>query len=199
MNVDDDEYRCLNEVIQGDSEEMIDEDDHYVYNEKFGAIAPRVTGFISVFASGLILYIICISSTRLSTVYHRIMGAMSVADMLGSLAIGLTTIPMPKPQSSEAVDSYEFEGARFGNIDTCTVQGFFFIFGSLGTYLYNGSLCVYYACAIAFTMHESRIRKSVEPVLHFLPIGLGIGIGISPIIMKMYNPTPGSAWCSIRE
>jgi hypothetical protein len=177
----------------------VDEEGHYVYTEAFGAVVPRFSGSISFFASGLIIYVIFRSPAKLSTVYHRIMFGMGIADMLTSLAMALTTIPMPRPNISEVVDSYGFEGSRYGNTGTCTAQGFFFMLGGLGTYLYNGTLCFYYACAIAFTMHESNIKKKVEPLLHLIPVGLGIVITSYPIFTEMYNPTPGSSWCTIRK
>jgi len=180
-------------------EEEVNEDDHYVYNERFGAVAPRITGSISVLASALIIYVIFRSSDGLSSIYHRIMLGMSFADILGSMAVAFTHLPMPMPNMSEVIDSYEFEGTRLGNTQTCTAQGFFFVLGTVGTYVYNGTLCVYYACVIAFTMRESNVKKKVEPFLHLIPLGLGLGIALIPIFYEMYNPTPGSAWCSIRN
>jgi hypothetical protein len=63
---------------------------------KYGAIVPRVTGFLSAISSLIIMYVIVRSSRGLSTIYHRIMFCMSVFDIFTSVAMGLTTLPMPK-------------------------------------------------------------------------------------------------------
>jgi hypothetical protein len=63
---------------------------------RYGAIVPRVTGFLSAISSMLIMYVIVRSSRGLSTIYHRIMFCMSVFDIFTSVAMGLTTLPMPK-------------------------------------------------------------------------------------------------------
>jgi hypothetical protein len=62
----------------------------------YGAIVPRMTGFLSAISSMLIMYVIVRSSRGLSTIYHRIMFGMSVFDIFTSVAMGLTTLPMPK-------------------------------------------------------------------------------------------------------
>ncbi len=155
-------------LLAGDDDGNREEDDHYVYNEHFGELAPRITGSISVISSALIIYVILRSPNGLSTIYHRIMFGMSFADILGSAAIAFTHLAMPRPGISEIIDNYGFEGTRLGNTDTCTAQAFFFVFGSTATYGYNNSLCVYYACIIAFSMHEARVTRKVEPFLHLL-------------------------------
>jgi hypothetical protein len=169
-------------LLAGDDDGNREEDDHYVYNEHFGELAPRITGSISVISSALIIYVILRSPNGLSTIYHRIMFGMSFVDILGSAAIAFTHLAMPRPGISEIIDNYGFEGTRLGNTDG-----------------YNNSLCVYYACIIAFSMHEARVTRKVEPFLHFLPIGSSIGMASIALFYEMYNPTPGSAWCTIRE
>ncbi len=54
---------------------------------------------------------------------------------------------------------------------------------------YNATLCVYYACAIAFKMREDKIVKWVEPILHIVPLVVGLGYAIPPFFTKMYNAT----------
>ena len=94
------------------------------FKDDFAAIVPRITGSMSVISSSLIITIILRSTRKLSTVYHRIMFGMSCADILGSIAMSLTTLPMP----SEDVPS-TWAGTRLGNVYTCTAQGFLFILG----------------------------------------------------------------------
>jgi len=66
-----------------------------VYVSEYGAIVPRITAGTSAVSSFLILYLLLRSKTKLSTIYNRIMFGMSMADVLGSLAMSLTTLPMP--------------------------------------------------------------------------------------------------------
>jgi hypothetical protein len=61
---------------------------------------------------------------------------------------------------------------------------------------YNAMLCVYYACAIAFTMKEKNIKKYVEPILHGLPFVIGLALSAPPLFSGMYNPGISAyAWC----
>ena len=86
-----------------------------------------------------------------------------------------------------------------GNTMTCTLQGFFFIFGSTGTFLYNGALCVFYTATIAFSVDGARYKRRFELVSHLVPIIVALSIAIYPLPLQMYNLTEGSAWCTIKE
>jgi hypothetical protein len=168
-----------------------------VYTTSFGAILPRITGIPSSIASILIIYVVLTSTNGFSSIYHRIMVGLSIADFLESTAMSLTTIPMPR--DSDAVDSYDFQGTRLGNLQTCTAQGFFYIFGSFATFAYTGSLCVYYLCAIALAMQELRISKFIEPVLHIIPLVIALLVSVPLLFLEMYNPTSENAWCTARR
>ena len=74
------------------------------YHTPFAAIAPRFSGSLSAIASGLIIVAILKSDTKMKTVYHRIMFFMSCADISASIAMALTTIPMPQHMSQEIMD-----------------------------------------------------------------------------------------------
>jgi hypothetical protein len=119
-------------------------------------------------------------------------------DIMGSIAMALTTLPMPKYLPDTGPDSIPYEewkGTKLGNTQTCEEQGFFFTFGLSAMFCYNSMLCVYYACAIALKMQERRIRRFVEPILHLLPISLGLIFSIKPLIDKNYNPSGLKSWC----
>jgi len=109
--------------------------------------------------------------------------------------MALAALPMPKQNPCE--EGYEWDALRIGNTQSCTAQGFFYVFGSVTMYQYNAMLCVYYACAIAFQMKEHKIRRKVEPFLHLIAIGYGLGLGITPIFYELYNGTEFESWCSI--
>jgi len=166
------------------------------FTSSFAAIAPRVAGSLSVISSALIIYVILLSRTKLSSIYHRIMFGMSVADIIGSFAMALTTLPMPKhlPREDE-FEQYQFAGTRLGNTQTCTAQAFSVYLGFITMFGYNASLCVYYACAIALRMKEKVIRRYIEFMIHLAPITIASGIAISQLRSGGYNPSPWQAWC----
>jgi len=162
----------------------------------YAALVPRFTGGISAISSTLIIYVILRSETRLSSIYHRIMFGMSLADISGSIAMALTTLPMPSYMPKEEIFGYNWTGTRLGNEYTCNTQGFFAFFGMTCMFNYNAMLCVYYACAIAFTMREKHIQKYVEPVLHGFPIAIGLALALPPLFYEMYNPgITAYPWC----
>lgn len=166
------------------------------YATDFAALVPRFTGSLSFLGSALIVYVILTSGQKLSTTYHRLMFGMSITDMIGSLAMSLTSLPMPKSMPYEKEFGYHWAGTRLGNTITCNIQGFMFTIGTTSMFAYNGFLCVYYACAIGFMMRERNIRKYVEPFLHGFPILLGLTYGIIPLFLDMYNPSGLVAFCS---
>ena len=160
-----------------------------VDRQKFGEIAPRITGSLSVLSSVLIIVLVLRSSTCLSSTYHRIMVGLSITDIFSSAAMALTHLPMPKPGLSECVDLYSYQGLRLGNTHTCTAQGFFSTFGVMSTYSYNAGLTVYFACAIYFKLKRRTIQNRVEPVLHSLALLVPLALAILPIIDGNYNPS----------
>ena len=173
-------------------------------HESFAAIVPRITGSMSAVSSSLVIYLIYRSKPKLSTIYHRIMFCMSVADILASTAIALTTLPMPREDDPywEGVDlsieDNSWSGqTKLGTRQTCVAQGFFYSSGMSIMFCYNGALCTYYACAIAFRMKEAQIRKKIEPIIHGLPLFLGLYTSI-PYFMEggIYNPSPQDSWCT---
>ena len=163
---------------------------------QFAALVPRFTAGISALSSSMIIYIIFRSKAGLTTIYHRIMFGMSTSDILSSIAIGLTTLPMPKELP---FDSPFFEGTRLGNSETCKAQGFFFTFGNMTMFSYNGMLFLYYTCAIVFQMTEDQIVRYVESVLHLFPLTFSLVIAILSLVNEMYNVTQWAAWCMISK
>jgi hypothetical protein len=169
----------------------------------FAVIVPRFSGSLSAIASSLIIVAILKSDTKLKTVYHRIMFFMSCADISGSIAMALTTLPMPKHMSQEIMDIdghlslYEnWAGIKLGNTQTCEAQGFFYAFGVSTMYAYNAMLCIYYVCAIVFGMREDRIIKNVEPFLHLFAFTFGFGPSVYSLVSDFYNPSGWDIWCT---
>ncbi len=107
------------------------------------AIVPRLTGILSAVSSSLIIFLIFRSASRISTIYHRIMFAMSIFDIMGSIAMSFTSILMPKEMPLEKeLGMLSWPGARYGNTFTCDVQGFLATFGPTCMTGYNIALCL---------------------------------------------------------
>jgi len=163
------------------------------------AIVTRITAGMSIVSSSIILYVILMSASRLSPVYHRIMFCMSVFDIIGSFGMSLTSLPMPRQMPQEEELGFSWPGVRYGNTFTCNLQGFCIFFCTTCMLGYNVSLCVYYACAIALRFSEKNIRKYVQPFLLTLPIATGLWIAAPPLFHELYNPpttTMSCAWCN---
>jgi hypothetical protein len=164
----------------------------------YGAIVPRFTGTISVVASSIIIYLIIRSDDKLGSVYHRIMFGMSIADVISSTAMALSSLPMPRdltPYNLKYADVWV--GTRLGNKGTCSAQGFSFFFGINAMFAYNGMLCLYYAFTIAFRMKEYKVVRFIEPIMHIFSIGLALTVSIINLIAGSYNPNGREAWCTV--
>jgi len=166
------------------------------YGSSFGAIVPRISGSMSLFGSVVIITVILRSSAGLKTSYHRLMFGMSLFDICASVAMGLSHLPMP---ANDLWYDTSFQGTKFGNTATCTMQGFFFVFGSTGTFVYNGALCIFYTSTIAFSMDVDSFKRRFELVSHLVPIAVALSLAIYPLPSQMYNLTEGAAWCNIKR
>jgi len=165
----------------------------YVQNFNTSIAMPIVAGLSSAFsvlADLAIIVFVLRSTTRLSTVYHRIMLGMSLGDLLASLATMLTTIPVP------AGVIYEYAGATLGNNFTCSLQGFAFWFGSSIAFLYCAGLSIYYLCYVKYKMKDDQIKKCIEPLIHTLIFLFSIVGPVTFVVNKRFNPTPLKAWCT---
>jgi len=153
------------------------------------SLIPMVTGSISCIGSVIIIALILRSQSGLSSAYHRIIFGLSVSDIIHSLALGLVSIPMPKgtPNAWKAL----------GNLTTCDLQGFFYMFGAMAAPAYNCSLSFYYMYKIKFKTSEEDMRKYKEPFLHGIPILLALICAIIPLSLGSFNPSV--SWCWIQS
>ena len=163
-----------------------------VYTSNLGSNIVRTTGSVSAISSLLLIVLIYRSRIRLSTVYHRIMFCMSLSDILASVAMALTTLPMPKDMIYTQFDMQEVHG----NNATCNAQGFAFFVGANLTFGLNASLCVYYLFSIRYKISEARIREKIEPYLYLGSVMISLPIGVILLFTETYNPSPWEAWCT---
>jgi hypothetical protein len=162
-----------------------------------GWVIPTVTSIIPFFASALIIYIIARSDrNRYTATYHRIMVCMSIADMLSSFAISLTTIPMP----TDVNEVYNFDGNSYGTVVTCEIQAITYVLGMRLSAGASICLSVYYLLTIRYHVSHEVITRCVEPT--FLIVTLLVAI-IRPIFIllrrQLYNPTPFLSMCTMGE
>jgi hypothetical protein len=118
------------------------------------AWVPRISALLSIFGSSMIIYDVLRDKTKRSSVFHTLMVAMSVFDIFGSIAWGLTTLPIPEYENGETSGIYGAEG----NEATCKMQGFLFQLG-LTSMFYNMSLSFYFLLVVSYGMRESQLKK----------------------------------------
>jgi len=124
-------------------------------------ITVTTSATVSVLSSLTILYVVYRSERQFRSVYHRIITGIAFFDLISSLAIALTTIPMPKDVI------YPFEGQRvYGTVETCEAQGFMITFGFLGSLCMSCGLSIFYASIIHFRMKDRKLRRCLEPTIH---------------------------------
>ena len=128
------------EMTRSNSTTMITSSSSWLEEDNFnfttGAIAiATCSGSVSFLCSMITVYIILKSPKAVfHTPYHRIMLLLSTGDMITSLGVALTTLPMPK----DVV--YAFAQKSYGNVLTCSIQAMVVISGSAGTLLISSLL-----------------------------------------------------------
>ena len=133
------------------------------------------------------------------------MFGMSFADVFASSAMALiTTLPMPRNDDPVwfKIERWVAGGIKWedqtklGNMQTCEAQAFFYSTCVTIMFAYNGMLCIYYACAIAFRMRDEKTRKKVEPFIHIVPLGAGLSNAIPSFLNGYYGPIDNEACCT---
>lgn len=164
----------------------LNDENNNFYFTKAGIIVPTVTGSISFLSSLTVVSFILRS--RVNNVYHRIIFCMSFFDMLTSLAIALTTIPMPSDVT------YPFDGPSYGTVQTCEAQGFIYMLGYGMVVCMNMTLNIYYLCTLRFEMNDKAFSQYMEPILYVLSTVISM-LSICPLKESMINPTSFAPFC----
>ncbi len=181
------EFRSLDHDDRADMET--------IYTSLEGILVSTISAFISCAASILVISLIIRSEKGLSgSVYHRIMFGMSIADLLQSLPMALTTLPMPTDMIYR--NGYQYQGLIIGNNTSCNVQGYLIYLGAMASIVYNASLSVYYLCSLKYNMSDEDFKRRIEPSLHIFSIVPAIIIPIFTIDSGEIHPDPrGATWC----
>ena len=184
------------EMTRSNSTTMITSSSSWLEEDNFnfttGAIAiATCSGSVSFLCSMITVYIILKSPKAVfHTPYHRIMLLLSTGDMITSLGVALTTLPMPK----DVV--YAFAQKSYGNVLTCSIQAMVVISGSAGTLLISSLLYIYYLCSLVFQMSDAKFRKYVETPFIMGSIGFLLYLLIAIVDFENMNPSPKAVWCS---
>jgi len=121
------------------------------------------------------------------------MFGMSLFDMIQSLAMAFTTLPMPSDMLYD-----QFHGLVAGNTSTCDLQAFAIIFGSLAAIMFNPLLSIYYLFSIRFKMSDERFKRRLEPIMYCVVIILSFILSSAGAHFGQYNPSPQTyPWCGV--
>ena len=155
-----------------------------------GYILPTITSFISFLSS--LTIVVFILRSRSNTVYHRIIFLISIFDMISSIAVSLSTLPLP-PESHLI---YPFKGPSFGSVLACEIQGLVYTTGFAMVLLLGTVLNIYYVCKLVYNMEDAVFRKRIEPILYAFCVA---GVFIPDIFIWRqdgFNPSPYNPFCA---
>lgn len=159
------------------------------YEGSVAFILPVISGSLSFLSSSFIVWLIWRS--RRNSSYHRIMAFMSVWEMIRSLCIALSTVPMPKDVI------YTYYGNSYGNVKTCEVQAFLIIVGSGMALFANICLTLYYLLTIRYYVKEHTLKRYVEPIFLVLSTVLSLVLPVLFLKIEYLNPTPYEVFCNV--
>ncbi len=145
-------------------------------------VTPMLTGAVSCIASITIIISIKMSKIKLSNMYRRLIFSTCFFDIFQSVSQAVSTVPIPK--------GYIWGAA--GNNVSCSIQGFFLVFGTSGAVWYSASLTLYFLLVVV-GMPEAKL-KNVERYLHAFPILYALAVSILIYAMGNYNPNYTVCW-----
>ena len=155
------------------------------------ALAPKFSALLSIFGSSFIMYDVMFKTGKAfsssSSPHYRILLGMSACTFVVSFfGFFMSTWPIP---------SHENVFWASGNQATCNAQGFFSQF-SLTVVMYNASLSAYYKTTIRDQGYSLRFPWLLEPLLHIIPLTVGIGTASAGIALDLYNSNGWECWIS---
>jgi hypothetical protein len=149
------------------------------------SIANMTTGSISFIASILLVTHILRSHECLCSTYHRLIFGLSVADIISSFGIALSSTMTPKEIS------YLVPFAS-GNAATCDAQGFLIHFPVFVSACYNCCICFYYLAIISYSKRYDYIQRKLEPWFHGISILFPLVINVILVATDSFNAFNGS-------
>ena len=172
-------------------------------------IIPTVSGTASLLFSVLGISIILRSSyrdtsetlshpTRGSAAssmspYHRIMCFMFFWDIVSSVAIAMTVLPMP----ADVQETYPFPGKAYGNATTCAIQGLTIAGGQFFALYANCMLNVYYVCTLGYGISIEKINRRMLPIMFTISVLISFPVLIPIYYLGLFNPRRHEPYCYI--
>ena len=134
-------------------------------------------------------------STSISSqgAYHRIVACISFADMISSLSIAITTIPMPK-NFIQVYPGFS-PGYSYGSVATCEAQGFLYLLGVELSFSATSILSLYYLLTIRYDISDQTIKTRLQPCALLIALGLSGFHAVSRLQDNLINPVPFVSWC----
>lgn len=156
-------------------------------------IIPTTTATISALSSLLVVTIIGRSWLVRSEigVYHLIILMMSSSDLISSIPMALTTLPMP----ADVRQFYPFASKSYGNIATCEAQGFLISFGMNMAMGCTCILCVYYVSVIKYGIMADTFKKRVLPILFSFFFTAALTFSCIILVNDYFNPLLHEPYC----
>lgn len=160
-------------------------------------IAP-FTALLSILSSGAIVYMMlsdfdkkirdqsCSNPHTRQQPRNRFLLAMGLVDILASLGVLFSALPMPKES--------QLYGA-FGNQTTCVIQGFLIELGMTVIPCYNACQCIWFLKSIKYNMTARDFRAKIEPYCHAVALLIPLGLMIATSALGMYGPSFGNTMC----
>jgi len=164
------------------------------------SILPVVTAFISIASSYIILREVFRdhraeqrqrggdSPSRNSAIrlpLSRVLAAMSLADIIFSIGLGLSTFVSP--------NNVEYLEWSFGNTRTCELQGFMIQFGQVSSALFCAVLAFFYLLIIKYRWTDDKLQR-LEWWNHAGVWLFTLAVSIFPIPTGLYNSSWGICW-----
>eukprot|EP01083_Nonionella_stella_P279304 950201_1 len=171
--------------------EYFKDSDNLIFS-RAGCSITTISGTLSALSSILIMSIILRTQSKLSSTYHLIMFFMSFWDTIGSIAVALTTIPMP----SDVGMVYDFEFKSYGTVGTCEAQA---AISGISTSLVLASNCafnLFYLSTIRYHIAEERFRWRVLPLILFAGCIIIAWVLVLGINSEYLNPQPFLNYCA---
>lgn len=158
--------------------------------EKVLALLPIGPSIASLSSSLTILLVVYqhYHAKRQTTVYHRLLVAMSLCDMFVSFWIPWSHFLVPAETSTRLW--------AIGNTDTCAFIGFVNTFCIVTGLLYNAMLSFYFLLTARFGWRDSEIARCLEKPAHFVVVVYPLTCGLTLASLGVYaeQPIGGGCW-----
>jgi hypothetical protein len=119
------------------------------------------------------------------------MALMCVFDIMASVCMALTTLPMPSD------DVLRFAGHMIGNTVTCQVQGYIIMFGLIGGGSLYMCLSWYFVLKISLKWDLDTIKTKMEPLFYFVSIFMAIFLPSYCLSKNMIHSVKDNSFCRI--